>query len=109
MMIPHCLLWNFAMPFLTIRELARVRAASAQTCAALMWDDATHEAAIQREFRIERITRYAGSVSLHYSPTHVVSLPLPPSSVSSKSKPLPLLTQLAPLLLRGDRADPARK
>ena len=101
-MIPHWLLWNFAMPFLTIRELARVRAASAQTCSALMWDDATHEAAIQREFGIERIARYAGSVSLHYSPTHVVSLPLPPSS-----KPLPLLTQLAPLLLRSVQPDAA--
>lgn len=107
MLLPHWLLWNLVAPFMGIRELARVRAVSAQTCAALMWNDAAHEAAIKREFQIARIARYAGSISLHYSPAHVVSWPL--SSSPARHPPLPLLTQLAPLLLlsSGPRQDHA--
>ena len=91
---PHWLIWDLATPFLGVLELARMRTVSGAMNATLKCDAATYDAAIKREFGIARIARCAGSISLHYSPTHVVSFPLPPSAC-----PQSILTHLGPLLL----------
>ena len=67
-------LWHHIKPFIPVQDICRVRTLSRE-CAA-MWSERDIDQTVCREFHLRRIRRYPGSLSLHFSRTHVVSIPL---------------------------------